>query len=63
MTDPLSRRETTMHRRTLVLGALALAITGPPEARAAAVVPFDRSAFVAAQDAGKPIVVFIHAPW
>ena len=25
--------------------------------------PFDRSAFIAAQDAGQSIVVFVHAPW
>ena len=52
-----------MLRRTLVLGALGLILTASPVAWAAGVRPFDRSAFVAAQDAGKPIVVFVHAPW
>ena len=51
-----------MHRRTLVLGALGLALTGSSVA-AAGIRPFDRSAFIAAQGAGKSIVVFIHAPW
>ena len=52
-----------MHRRTLVLGALALALTGSPVAWAAGIRPFDKTAFTAAQDAGKPIVVFVHASW
>jgi hypothetical protein len=52
-----------MHRRTLVLGALAWAVTGSSTAAAAGIRPFDRSAFIAAQDAGQSIVVFIHAPW
>ncbi len=52
-----------MHRRTLVLGALGLALTGSSMAAAAGIRPFDRNAFIAAQDAGKSIVVFIHAPW
>jgi hypothetical protein len=52
-----------MHRRTLVLGALGLALTAAPSAEAGGILPFDRSAFIAAQDAGKPIVIFVHAPW
>jgi hypothetical protein len=52
-----------MHRRTLVLGALAWAVTGWSMAAAAGIRPFDRSAFITAQDAGKSIIVFVHAPW
>jgi hypothetical protein len=52
-----------MHRRTLVLGTLSLALAGPSAVWAAGIRPFDRGAFIAAQDAGKSIVVFIHAPW
>jgi hypothetical protein len=52
-----------MHRRTLVLGALAFALGARSRASAGGILPFDRSAFVAAQEAGKPIVVFVHAPW
>ena len=63
MAGPPARKATTMRRRTLVLGALGLALTGSPVAWSAGIRPFDRSAFIAAQDAGKPIVVFVHAPW
>jgi hypothetical protein len=52
-----------MHRRALVLGALGLALAGSRRTWAAGIRPFDKNAFTAAQDAGKPIVVFVHAPW
>jgi hypothetical protein len=52
-----------MHRRTLVLGAVGLVLIGSPVAWAAGIRPFDKTAFTAAQDAGKPIIVFVHAPW
>ena len=52
-----------MHRRTLVLGALGLALARPRRAWAAGIRPFDKAAFLAAQEAGKPIVVFVHASW
>jgi hypothetical protein len=52
-----------MHRRTLILGALGLALAGPRSSSAGEVVPFDRAAFAAAQQAGKAIVVFVHARW
>jgi hypothetical protein len=52
-----------MHRRKFVFGALGVSLTGSPVAWAAPVRPFDRNAFTAAQETGKPIVVFVHAPW
>ncbi len=52
-----------MHRRALVLGALGLALAGSRRAQAATIRPFDKNAFAAAQEAGQPIVVFVHAPW
>ena len=52
-----------MHRRTLVLGAVALALAPSSASRAAGIQPFDKAAFTAAQDAGKSIVLFVHAPW
>jgi hypothetical protein len=58
-----ARKEITMHRRTLVFGALGLALGGSRRAWAAGIRPFDKNAFIAAQDAGKSIIVFIHAPW
>ncbi len=52
-----------MYRRTFGLAAVlgGLALFGP--ARAAEVMPFDPQAFAAAQAAGKPILVAIHASW
>jgi len=35
----------------------------PAAAAAAAVRPFDQAAFNEAQKAGKPILVWVHAPW
>ncbi len=52
-----------MHRRTLIVGTLSLAIAGAWPAGAGQVVSFDRTAFAAAQAAGRSIVVFVHAPW
>jgi thiol-disulfide isomerase/thioredoxin len=51
-----------------VLAALAFsvpAIVAPAVAAAAApeIRPFDQAAFEAAQRAGKPILVWVHAPW
>ena len=49
-----------------VLAAFAAgvpAIAAPASAAAAAVRPFDQAAFDAAQKAGKPIIVWVHAPW
>jgi hypothetical protein len=52
-----------LRRRTLILGAFSLALASPGASSAAEVVAFDRAAFTVAQQAGKPIVVFVHAPW
>ena len=51
-----------MHRRRLILGALALGFV-PAPARADEVKPFDAKAFAAAQEADHSIVVEVHAPW
>jgi hypothetical protein len=52
-----------MHRRTFIVGTLGLTFGITPPAGAAGLVTFDAKAFAAAQDAGRPIVVFVHAPW
>jgi hypothetical protein len=51
-----------MHRRQLILGALALTLV-PASACVAEVRLFDATAFAAAQEAGQSIVVEVHAPW
>lgn len=52
-----------MLRRTLILGALGLSLAGTRSSSAGEVATFDRTAFAAAQQAGKPILVLVHAPW
>ena len=54
-----------MLNRRHVLAALALAatISFGPAASAMEKKPFDAKAFEAAQAAGKPILVEVHAPW
>lgn len=52
-----------MHRRTLIVGTLGLAFAGTLPAGAGGIVNFDRKAFAAAQEAGRSIVVFVHATW
>lgn len=52
----------------VVLAVLVPAMSGviasaPAVATAPAVRPFDQAAFDAAQKAGKPILVWVHAPW
>jgi thioredoxin 1 len=47
---------------TALFAAFALAATATV-ARAAEVVPFERAAFVAAQNAGRPILVEVRAWW
>jgi thioredoxin 1 len=45
-------------------GVPAIAVTAPAAAAAApSVQPFNQAAFDAAQKAGKPILVWVHAPW
>jgi hypothetical protein len=60
---PAVWKEIDMHRRTLILGAVGLALTGYCPSHAGEFVTFDREAFATAQRADKPIVVFVHAPW
>lgn len=51
----------TVRRLALAL-LLALALPAAP-ARAAAIPAFDAAAFKAAQEAGKPVLIVIHAEW
>ncbi|WP_232627905.1 thioredoxin family protein [Methylobacterium sp. Leaf118] len=57
----------TTRRHALLLAALALgALSGAATigaARAAAPTPFDPQAFEAAQEAGRPVLVQVSAPW
>jgi thioredoxin 1 len=41
----------------------AIVAVSPAAAAAPAVQPFNQAAFDAAQKAGKPILVWVHAPW
>ena len=50
-----------MNRRALLAATLFAAL--PFAARAATQAPFDPAAFAAAQAAGKPILVAVHASW
>ncbi len=43
--------------------ATPVMIAAPAIAAAPVVQPFDQAAFDAAQKAGKPILVWVHAPW
>jgi hypothetical protein len=54
-----------MDRRTVIMGAVALAGVATVRGRvhAGGVTPFDPKAFAAAQAAGEGIVAFVHAPW
>ena len=46
------------------LGALVFAgLMGFAAAKAATITAYDQAAFTAAQHAGKPILVFVEAPW
>lgn len=44
-------------------GIPAIIATAPADAAAPAIQPFNQTAFDAAQKAGKPILVWVHAPW
>ncbi len=50
-----------MQRRTVLLGAALAAVATPSFASGQA--PFTQAAFAAAQAAGKPILVAVHASW
>ena len=54
-----------MHRRVVLLAsvALVLVLAATVPAPAAPVTPYDAKAFAEAQNAGKSIVIFVHAPW
>jgi thioredoxin 1 len=53
-----------MNRRHIVIGALVAALALPALSLASAMTRnFDQKAFEAAQAAGKPILVEVHAPW
>lgn len=56
-----------LSRRSLALSAIGLLAAGlavaPAPVRAAGETPFTQQAFAAAQAAGKPILVEVHASW
>jgi hypothetical protein len=52
-----------MHRRVVLLAVVALVLATTVPAPAAPVTPYVAKAFAEAQNAGKSIVVFVHAPW
>ena len=51
-----------MKRRHFIVSSLAICLVRPGPARAAAMTPFDATAFQAAQQTGQSIVVQVHAP-
>ncbi len=52
-----------MRRYFIMLAAVLVSIMLGAPVRAADVAPYDQNAFVAAEAAGKPILVAIHASW
>lgn len=52
-------------RLPLAFAALAAtaAIVATAPAQAGAIKPYDKAAVAAAQAQGKPVVIFVHAPW
>jgi thioredoxin 1 len=54
---------TMLSRRSVLLAAVAASVAAPAPASAAGPQPFNDAAFAAAQKAGKPIFVAIHASW
>lgn len=52
-----------MRRRHLILGSLALAVAPARPAWAAGTAAYDATKFAAAQEAGRGIVVHVHAAW
>ena len=52
-----------MHRRVVLLGMASLVFATTVPASAAPVASYDAKAFADAQNAGKSIVVMVHAPW
>lgn len=52
-----------MRRITFLTGLLATTVFAAVGSNAATQQPWDKAAFDAAQAAGKPIMVAVHAPW
>ncbi len=52
-----------LSRRSVILSAIAAGTIVVVPARATTTLPFDDAAFAAAQKAGKPIFIAIHATW
>ena len=52
-----------MQRKTFLTGLLGLGVMAAAGAQAATEMVYDQKAFDAAQAAGKPILVAVHAPW
>jgi thiol-disulfide isomerase/thioredoxin len=52
-----------LSRRSILLAAIVVSAVAIPPAFAVETKPFDTAAFAAAQKAGKPIFVAIHASW
>lgn len=52
-----------LSRRSVLLGAVAVSAAVNAPAVAAETRPFDAASFSAAQQAGKPILVAVHASW
>ncbi len=50
-------------RRSMLAGLAVAAVAPPSVAVAAPMVPFSKTSFADAQNAGKPVVVFVHATW
>ena len=52
-----------LSRRSVILSAIAAGTIVAVPANATTTLPFDDAAFAAAQKAGKPIFIAIHATW
>jgi thiol-disulfide isomerase/thioredoxin len=52
-----------LSRRSVILSAIAAGTIVVAPANASTTLPFDDAAFAAAQKAGKPIFIAIHATW
>ena len=52
-----------MHRRDVLIGSVAVLAASAGPASAVEIKDFDAKAFAAAQDAGRGIVVWVHASW
>ena len=50
-------------RRWFLVALTSVMVVAPATAGAAPMTPYSKASFVDAQNAGKPIVVFVHASW